>query len=827
PMGTRTDLPAVLTLAVEQVSVRPPGHSPILEDASLVIRPGERVAVTGATGSGKSTLLSLLPGLIEPTAGRVTLGGVDVHEFDPVILRSAVAAVPEDALLFEDSVRANLTLGCPEASDEDLWEALRIAGVANLVAALPQGLESLLGRGGREVSGGEAQRVCLARALVRHPAILVLDDALSAVDQPTERRIVRNLEQWPGTIVFTSNRPIMLGLATRRVRITEHRLCDDLVAVGAGDNGARMEPARGVVKSGYVHDEGREEPGRSTAALTSGTVVQGTLRRAWPMIRPFATAVGISALLSILGTVCVLIGPRIIERVVDHGILGGDTSLLAPLALLYFALALGAALFHYGFVALSSAVGESALHVLRLRTWESLHRQPLAFFEKGRTGELVSRATDDIQELASFFRNSFETVVTAIILLALGLVFMFVLSPWLTLAALALIPISIVSLGWYLRHSPAVYAEQLQANAETVNAINQTIGGVTAIHAAGDFRYGLARARQAYVAYLASSRKVIDFENRAFFPVESVNGAVLGCVVAAGIGLTQAGLTTAGLVVAFIVYVDALVQPLTLIADLVGETQKARVALARLLGIQELPGEAESPDVPLPLPSRGTLEVHGASFGYRSGRPVLRGVNLRMQPGTRVTIVGPSGVGKSTLAKLLSGLEQPSSGYVALGGIDLLAASPADRRRAVTLISQGSQLFDGTIADNLRLARPDVSNEEMWSAAERLGLHTMFERFPNGLETPVGRQGALLSAGERQLVALVRLALHDPALIVLDESTSRVDDAMEREIHACLERLAADRALVVIAHRPATIARSDQVLTLRDGQLAPLDAVNV
>ena len=465
--------------------------------------------------------------------------------------------------------------------------------------------------------------------------------------------------------------------------------------------------------------------------------------------------------------------------------------------------------------------------MLRLRTWESLHRQPLAFFEKGRTGELVSRATDDIQELASFFRNSFETVVTAIILLALGLVFMFVMSPWLTLAALALIPISIVSLGWYLRHSPAVYAEQLQANAETVNAINQTIGGVTAIHAAGDFNYGLARTRQADVAYLASSRKVIDFENRAFFPVESVNGAVLGCVVAAGIGLTQAGLTTAGLVVAFIVYVDALIQPLTLIADLVGETQKARVALARLLGIQELPGEAEPPDVPLPLPTRGTLEVHAAAFGYQPGRPVLRGVNLRMQPGTRVTIVGPSGVGKSTLAKLLSGLEQPSSGYVALGGIDLLAASPADRRRAVTLVSQGSQLFDGTIADNLRLARPDVSNEEMWSAAERLGLHTLFERFPNGLETPVGRQGALLSAGERQLVALVRLALHDPAVIVLDESTSRVDDAMEREIHTCLERLAADRALIVIAHRPSTIARSDQVLTLRDGQLAPLEAVNV
>lgn len=827
PMGARTDLPGDLTLVVEQVSVRPPGHSPILEDVSLVIQPGERVAVTGATGSGKSTLLSLLPGLIEPTAGRVTLGGVDVREFDPVTLRSTVASVPEDALLFEDSVRANLTLGCPEARDEDLWEALRLAEVANLVAALPRGLESLLGRGGREVSGGEAQRLCLARALVRNPAILVLDDALSAVDEPTERRIVRNLEQWPGTLVFTTNRPVMLALATRRLRVAERRVRDDLSLEAAGLDVAGLKPVRDLEEVGDFQAEPGEEPARSSSGLTSGTVVQGALRRAWPMIRPFATAAGLSAVLSILGTVCVLLGPRIIKRVVDNGILGGETSLLAPLALLYLALAVGAALFHFGFVALSAAVGESALHTVRLRTWSSLHRQPLAFFEAGRTGELVSRATDDIQELASFFRNSFETVVTAGILLALGLVFMFLMSPWLTLAALALVPISIAALSWYLRHSPEMYAAQLQANAETVNAINQTIGGVAAIHATGDFRYGPARARQADVAYLASSRRVIHFENRAFFPVEFVNGAVLGCVVAAGIGLTQAGITTTGLVVAFIVYVDALIQPLTLIADLLGETQKARVALARLLGIQELPGEAEPPDIPLPLPARGTLEVHAAAFGYRSGRPVLRGVNLRMQPGTRVTIVGPSGVGKSTLAKLLSGLERPSSGSVALGGIDLLAASPADRRRAVTLISQGSQLFDGTIADNLRLARPEASDEDMWDAARRLGLHTMFERFPDGLETPVGRQGTLLSAGERQLVALVRLALHDPAVIVLDESTSRVDDAMEREIHACLERLAADRALIVIAHRPSTISRSDQVLTLRNGQLAPLDAVNV
>jgi ATP-binding cassette subfamily B protein len=273
--------------------------------------------------------------------------------------------------------------------------------------------------------------------------------------------------------------------------------------------------------------------------------------------------------------------------------------------------------------------------------------------------------------------------------------------------------------------------------------------------------------------------------------------------------------------------VDLLLQPLTLIADLVGETQQARDALARLLGIQELPGEAEPPGVPPALPARGTLEVHAVSFGYEPGRPVLQRVSLRVKPGTRVTIAGPSGVGKSTLAKVLSGLERPSCGYVALEGVDLLAATPADRRRAVSLISQGGQLFAGTVADNLRLARPEASTEELWDAVERLGLGPMIERLPYGLETPFGRQGTLLSAGERQLLALVRLALNDPAVIVLDESTSRVDDAVEQAVHACLEQLAADRVLVVIAHRPTTITRSDRVLTLRDGQLTPLSAIEV
>jgi ATP-binding cassette subfamily B protein len=279
---------------------------------------------------------------------------------------------------------------------------------------------------------------------------------------------------------------------------------------------------------------------------------------------------------------------------------------------------------------------------------------------------------------------------------------------------------------------------------------------------------------------------------------------------------------TIGTVAAFVLYVTSLFEPIARLAEWFSEFRSGQAALVKIVGVLETPVTVPEHREPRALPESGDHAADEVAFAYDEGRLVLDGVAIAVAPGERVALVGPTGAGKSTFAKLLTRKYDPLGGAVAFGEIDLRAASHQSLRERIVFVPQEGHLFSGTVADNVRLARPDASGEEVREALRSIGALERFERLPEGLDTDVRSRGVRLSAGERQLVSLGRVMLADPAVIVLDEATSSVDPGTERAVERALSVVARGRTVITIAHRLSTAARADRVAVLQDGRLVEL-----
>ena len=308
-----------------------------------------------------------------------------------------------------------------------------------------------------------------------------------------------------------------------------------------------------------------------------------------------------------------------------------------------------------------------------------------------------------------------------------------------------------------------------------------------------------------------------------YLPV--IEGAAVGCtalVVAIGGKMVVEGTATVGTVAFFVLTLSNLFEPLQQLSQLFNTVQSSGAALQKLFELLDTPVDLEERPDAVPLPDRGELRVEGLSFAYGSGPPVLSDVDLVLPMGEKLALVGPTGAGKSTLAKLMARLYDPTAGRVTFGGVDLRDAQLHSLRRKITVVPQEGYLFHGSIRDNVRIGRPGATDQEVSDALASLGLLDRFAAQADGLDTAVNERGSSLSAGERQLVSLARAALADPAVLVLDEATSSLDPGTEVLVERALERLVAGRTVIVIAHRLSTAERSDRVGVVADGRLAEL-----
>jgi ATP-binding cassette subfamily B protein len=515
-------------------------------------------------------------------------------------------------------------------------------------------------------------------------------------------------------------------------------------------------------------------------------------------------------------------GPWLVKYAIDDGIAKSDTGPLRIAALVFLGLVVAKPLVQRAISLLSARAGEAFLADLRTATFDRLQQLSLSFFEREKAGVLVSRLTADVQSLTNFVRLALVDVTTNLILLAVTLGVLLALSPKLLAFAAAPVPIIVVLAVVYHHRSRPAYLAIRDSIAETLAALQERFAGVRVIQS---FR----RERDAYAGYDEKSRAQIaaykraSYVNVALFPVIAfVQGLGLACVLFGGAILYDRDEVTIGTIAAFVLYVTSLFEPIARLAEWFSEMRSGQAALTKIVGVLETPVTVPQLEDAATLPVEGEHSADEVAFAYDSGRLVLEGVAMAVRPGERVALVGPTGAGKSTFAKLLTRKYDPVGGAVAFGDVDLRAASIASLRERIVFVPQEGHLFSGSIADNVRLARPDADDDEVRDALRTLGALERFERLPEGLATDVKTRGVRLSAGERQLVSLARVLLADPSVIVLDEATSSVDPGTERAVERALAAVAEGRTVITIAHRLSTAARADRVAVLQDGKLVDL-----
>ncbi len=547
------------------------------------------------------------------------------------------------------------------------------------------------------------------------------------------------------------------------------------------------------------------------------------LRRSVEFAGPYRGDIWRAVFFVTISTCCAVAGPLLVKFATDRGIVGGSTAALnAAVAVYCVVVVVNYLTGRQQYLAIGRA-GEGFLRDLRVRVFDRLQAQSLAFYDRNKAGVLVGRMTADIESMSELIQWGLLQFVGAGLLLVITLVVLAVISWELTLVVMLVLPLLIVASIRFQRQSNEAYLDVREKVGNNLSTLQEGITGVRVIQAYHREDEQISRFRRSNRALYGSHLHSVRISVWYFGLVEFVGAFAIALVVGVGGWLAHNGSVTVGTVAAFVLLLGNLFEPVQQLSQLYNTVQSAAASLHKLYGLIDAePDVAEHPH-PVALPERGALVAHHLSFRYDGAeRLALSDVSLTIEAGERIALVGPTGAGKSTLAKLLSRLYDPTDGYVTFGEIDLRLASRQTMRERVVVVPQEGFLFGGTIMSNIRVARPSASDDEVASALERIGALTRFAELPDGLSTEVRERGSRLSSGERQLISLARAALVDPAVLVFDEATSNLDPGTEAVVEVALDTLMTGRTVIVVAHRLSTIRRADRIAVVDHSRLVEL-----
>jgi ATP-binding cassette subfamily B protein len=545
------------------------------------------------------------------------------------------------------------------------------------------------------------------------------------------------------------------------------------------------------------------------------------LRHLVSLLRPYRGRVIVMFVALLLATGAALAPPYLAGRAIDDGIRAEDMSALTVIVILFVA----AALLNWGATYLQTYlinwVGQRALQDLRVELFQHLQRLSVGFYSRNRAGVLISRITNDVQALDQLVTEGISTLFSATLTLVGTALILVLLDAELALITFLTFPVLLVGSVAFRLASAGAYRLTREKIAQVTAYLQETLSGVRVVRA-----FGQEPRHRTHFAELNDEHREANMKtvylNAAYFPsVELLSAVATAAILLYGGNQVVDGAVTIGVLATFVFYLQSFFDPIQSLSQLYTTYQAGMAALDKIFELLDEEPEIADREDAIELPRvRGEIRFEDVTFSYGGEAPALDRVTLTVPPGQTLALVGATGAGKSTLAKLVARFYDPGEGHVLIDGHDLRDVTELSLRSQLGIVPQESFLFSGTIRDNIAFGRPDGTDEDVIAASQAVGAHEFIGRLPEGYDTEVGERGGHLSAGQRQLVAFARAAAADPRILILDEATSNVDVRTEAQIEHGLRRLLAGRTAIVIAHRLSTIRNAGRIVVLDHGRIA-------